>query len=57
MEARMKKEYVLAYEVVIEAVDIGEAVKLGDRDATKMKSRLKKIEADDETWERFYDDE
>ena len=53
----MKKEYVLAYEVVIEAVDIGEAVKLGDRDATKMKSRLKKIEADDETWERFYDDE
>lgn len=53
----MKKEYVLAYEVAIEAEDIGEAVKLGGRDEVKKKSRLKKIEADDETWERFYDDE
>jgi hypothetical protein len=57
MEVGMKKEYVLAYEVVIEAVDIGEAVKLGERNEIKMKSRLKKIEADDETWERFYEDE
>ena len=53
----MKKEYVLAYEVAIEAEDIGEAVKLGGQDEVKMKARLKKIEADDETWERFYEDE
>jgi hypothetical protein len=53
----MKKEYVFTYEVVVEATDIGEAVKLGGLDEIKMKSRLKKIEADDESWERFYEDE
>jgi hypothetical protein len=52
----MKKEYVFTYEVVVEATDIGEAIKLAEREDVKKKSRIKKIEADDESWERFYED-
>jgi len=49
--------FTLTYEAEIEAEDIGEAKRLGELDQVKMKSRLKKIESMDETWQRFYDDE
>ena len=49
------KKYTIVYEVEIEAKDMIEAEEIGDLWETKNKARLKRIEGENESWERFYD--
>lgn len=51
------KKYILIYELEIVADDIEEAEELGELEEVRNKARLKKIEGEDESWERFYDSE
>jgi len=55
MAKKKMKKYRLVYEVEIEAKNIEKAEELGDQEETRMKARLKKIEGENESWERFYD--
>jgi len=41
--------------VEVEAKNIEKAEEIGDQEKTKMMARLKKIEGDNESWEKFYD--
>ena len=55
MSTKKMKKYRLIYEVEIEARNIEKAEEIGDQEKTKMMARLKKIEGDNESWEKFYD--
>jgi len=55
MEAEEMKKYTVVYEVEIEAKNIEKAEEIADLEETKNKARLKRIECDNESWERFYD--
>jgi hypothetical protein len=55
MKAKRMKKYTIVYEVEIEAKNIEEAEEIADRWETKNKTRLKRIEGKNESWERFYD--
>ncbi len=57
MKTKVMKKYRVVYEVEIEAKNIEEAEEIGDRWETKEKARLKRIEGENESWERFYDSE
>jgi len=49
------KKYTVVYEVEIEAKNIEKAEEIADLEETKNKARLKRIEGENESWERFYD--
>ena len=51
------KKYSVIYEVEIEAKDMIEAQEIANLEETKHRARLKKIEGENESWERFYDSE
>ena len=55
MRPKKMKKYLLIYEFKIEAENIKKAEKLGDLEEVRSKAKLKKIEGEDESWERFYD--
>jgi hypothetical protein len=57
MKPKKMKKYKLIYELEIEAKNIEKAEELGDLEEVKMKARLKKIEGENESLERFYDEE
>ena len=55
MKAKRMKKYTVVYEVEIEAKNIEKAEEIADLEETKNKARLKRIEGENESWERFYD--
>lgn len=55
MKAKRMKKYTVVYEVEIEAKNIEKAEEIADLEETKNKARLKRIEGDNESWERFYE--
>ena len=55
MGSKKMKNYLLIYELEIEAKNIEKAEEIGDQEETKMRARLRKIEGKGEAWERFYD--
>jgi hypothetical protein len=57
MKAKKKKKYTVVYEVEIEAKNIKKAEELGDLEETRDKAKLKRIEGENESWERFYNSE
>ena len=57
MKTERLKKYIVIYEVKVEAKNIKEAQELANLEETKHRARLKKIEGENESWERFYDSE
>jgi transcription elongation GreA/GreB family factor len=55
MKAKRMKKYTIVYEAEIEAKNIKEAEELGDLEETRDKAKLKRIEGENDSWERFYD--
>ena len=57
MKAKRMKKYTAVYDVEIEAKDMIEAQEIAERWEMKDKARLKRIEGENDSWERFYDSE
>ena len=57
MKAKRMKEYTVFYELEIEAKNIEKAEEIADLEETKIKARLKRIEGENESWVRFYNQE
>jgi len=55
MKAKRVKKYLVIYELEIEAENVEKAEEIADLEETKRNARLKKIEGEKESWERFYD--
>jgi len=55
MEAEEMKKYLVIYELEIKAENIEKAEEIADLEETKHMVRLKRIEGENESWERFYD--
>jgi len=49
------KKYLQVYELEIETENIEKAKEIADLEETKHMARLKRIEGENESWERFYD--
>ena len=57
MKAKQMRKYLVTYELEMEAENLKKAVELADLEEMKNRARLKKIEGENESWERFYDSE
>ena len=55
MGSKKMKNYLLIYELEIEAKNIEKAEEIGDQEETKMRARLRRVEGKGEAWERLYD--